>query len=176
MNELSETEKTIFSKRSDEFKICHGRKCNRKTSIETCLVCNSTKDSRCATNPSLSLAKVCDKYENQCFTYISSEYIIRGCLNDFSEKFQTNCETEKNRCQICSTPACNNVTLEMRKCIECDSAQDERCRDQPQKFAEKICDYIEPLHPKGCYLSIVSGITLSNRKSLIFFSRIFVFQ
>lgn len=137
-------------------------------------MCHSKDDPSCATNPSSLLAKACSKYEDQCFTYISRENVIRGCLydNDASENVQRNCETDEKKCEICSTsPACNNKVLEMQRCIECDSDEEEgdndQCRNQPQEIDDRMCDHIDPSTPKGCYLSIV-------RKSYI--SIIFIFN
>lgn len=161
VNQLSAEKKKFYNQKTDEFKTCTGPKCNSKDFLEKCLVCNSTVDQGCSTTPMDSNSKVCDNYENSCFTWISKNNVIRGCLNDLDVTTQRQYMKDANRFEICSTSddiGCNKNSIEMVSCIECDSTEDENCRLNPKETDRKLCAHIEPSRLKGCYLSIVSRI------------------
>lgn len=144
----------------DKLKICQGSRCNYKQYFPKCLVCNSTKDFDCAENPNPSHSKGCSEYSNQCFTMVSGNDTVRGCLQDLDEHMQKQCTENQKYCKYYPTTdrvGLNNVeTVDV--CVECDSSADGRCRLNPQHFEGKICDELPSINGKGCYLSIVSNI------------------
>lgn len=170
---------------SGGFKTCKGPKCNRKGSHTSCVVCNSTEDVICATNPSLLETQKCNDYRDQCFTLISLDEVVRGCLNEQDEQFQNECKMDREKCEICpvttdddanttTTNECNNKPVNVvDTCIECDSQIDERCRTNPDEMSEKICDKFRPSSQKACYLSIVSAHS-SNLSTFIVISCSFI--
>lgn len=147
-----------------EFKTCTGSKCNTASSHTNCLVCNSTEDVNCATNPSSLNGQTCKSYKDQCFTLISLDEVSRGCLNENDEQFQMNCKIDNEKCEICSSTdgtECNNKPVNVvDTCIHCDSNDDELCRTNPEQMNEKICDKFRPSGQKACYLRIVSAPTI----------------
>lgn len=159
VTQLSDDNKKRYNEKIDEFRICKGPKCNSRSSLERCLICNSKVDSDCALNPNSSYSKTCNDYNNMCFTFISQHNVIRGCLNDLKEAPRVQCQHDKERCDICSTVdsiGCNKTPVEMDTCIECDSTETDDCRLNPNENDRRICAHIEPRNRKGCYLSIVS--------------------
>lgn len=165
MNQLNNDMKIHYQKRPNEYRTCHGAHCNNRQSFEKCLVCDSTKDHLCGTDPSAELTQICNEYVNQCFTQISNEKIVRGCLKDHDTNFQNECTRNFKKCDLCSTTnkiGCNNIPYPMNKCIDCNSKMDKRCKSNSDTLLGKICDYIGNKDNLGCYLSIVSR----NKKEL----------
>ncbi|XP_055308419.1 uncharacterized protein LOC129572481 [Sitodiplosis mosellana] len=161
VSQLTDEQYRQFEATGDEFRICKGAKCNSRPSLPRCLVCNSTEDPKCATNPSLLQSQVCPNYQNRCFTYIGKNNVIRGCLHDMdhNEDFQKKCESQPDKCAICPANdggVCNNVKLNMETCIECQSSIDPRCRTHPDVMKETICDNFQNKRSVqiGCYLKI----------------------
>lgn len=70
-------------------------------------------------------------------------------------EFVAGCRSEDAniKCQICSRDderVCNNQNLAMETCIECNSNEDPRCRDDPESTKEKFCSV--NAKTSGCYL------------------------
>lgn len=156
---MSDSQAEYIGKRTD-FKVCKGEKCNSASFHQKCVICDSEEDARCINEPDFN-DKTCRNYENRCFTLISTHKVLRGCLEDTNEEIKNKCENENENCDICSKPehgdACNKIKVnDLNSCVECDSNDDEECRTEPKKFADKICPQFGTSEPKGCYLSIVS--------------------
>lgn len=159
VSELYEAPENFRSQESNEFKICQGANCNSRAEFEKCFVCDSTEDPDCITNPNARHHQVCYSYENQCFTFIGAQNVVRGCINDTTEEIRTKCHKNPHKCAICKTMdeiGCNDEIFEIEKCIECDSDIDVRCQSSPETVEDKICNRVGNPFRKGCYLSIVS--------------------
>lgn len=145
--------------------------CNSRTSFAKCLECQTSDDLECAINPQKVESKVCKNYNDQCFTYIGKTEIFRGCLMERNLNFLSNtslidhCRSNTHKCERCDTfdeHGCNNRTIPVETCVECDSEKDPRCREYPQDFKNKVCNSFKihssdsVSHITGCYLSIVS--------------------
>lgn len=164
--------KKYYQGRSNEFKMCKGWNCNRRSSMEKCFVCDSTEDPLCATEPSSTHSKICDNYLNECFTHIQTDKVVRGCLYDHDIYFRMECQGSKRKCGTCTTMdkiACNSAPIPLNKCIDCNSTVDGRCRNKSNTIPGKICDNIGSTIHKGCYLSIVSIKHIPFFNLIIFF-------
>lgn len=139
--------------------MCKRTKCNTRAVLAKCLSCDSNLNPDCATNPRSEHTKVCDNYKDGCFTMITKTNVLRGCFEDVERNTQRICNSQADKCKICSPTddvGCNNEKLQMEKCVECYSSIDERCRDHQELFESSICDSFESKRSKGCYLYIVS--------------------
>lgn len=181
---MGRVELETFSKLKDSFKICNSFKCNSAAALQKCLVCDSRTDSKCISGPLSTNYKTCANYNSQCFTLISLNNIIRGCLEDAKKDIKEECEKDRKHCDICRDEdgiSCNRKQLEaLDSCIECDSNVDERCRTSPEALGGKICPQFESPHQQGCYLSIVSKIlhilNAVNKKALFFIHKCIIFR
>lgn len=154
----------LCKENGDECKVCTGPKCNSRSSFVKCLNCNSTDDRQCATNPESINSKFCENYDDQCFTYISRSHISRGCLIEKGHhyspngQFSTHCSKYPLKCGMCNTSdgnGCNNRTIIMEACVDCNSLVDSRCHEEPHLFKDKICSTLRMDDRPGCYLSVV---------------------
>lgn len=158
MSTLSETEKRNCRKNSAECKICVGEKCNSKRAFENCYSCNSLSDPNCIWNYDPIEIKVCNAYDDQCYTLIDknlSPIVLRGCLNDADSDIATKCHSSNENCAICSsddTSVCNGKSIS-QTCVVCDSNDDLRCRDRPEKLGEHLCELVNFTSLDHCYLS-----------------------
>lgn len=148
--------------KSDECRTCSGPNCNAKQAFARCFHCDSGVDPLCAINPQASsFSKVCNAYEDQCYTYISKYNVTRGCLSEQKADFiNDECKT-KRKCAICSGTnglGCNDRAIVMETCVQCDTKNGEDCSDDLNTFKGKVCSEIDSTEREGCYLSIVSKI------------------
>lgn len=129
--------------------------------FSSCIKCDSLSDSNCTTKPENCNLSICSAYEDVCFTYIDQSGIRRGCLNDQSPEFSSKCKLNNEICKTCSTAEgvnCNNVTIEIESCVECDSRKQKYCHDQPHLYKSKVCNDLNSNGREGCYLEQVSYI------------------
>lgn len=137
--------------------------------FEKCLRCKSENDPQCVINPQLIETKVCKNYDDQCFTHIDKFSVTRDCLSERNANFEAECKSADDKCIMCSTSdgnACNGNIFTMETCSECDSTKEEKCRDDPFLFRNKICSKIDSTDREGCYLEVVSVFF---EKCLIFY-------
>lgn len=149
----------LCEKNDDECKVCTESKCNSRASFIKCFNCNSTEDQQCVENPQLGNSKVCEYYYDECFTHIGDYSVSRGCIGDKDKQFITRCRTDRDKCDVCDTldeNGCNNQTITLETCVECDSVKDSRCHEEPEIFTNKICSRLQSVDRPGCYLSVVS--------------------
>lgn len=161
---LPEEEKQKCGKNSDECKICRGDKCNSKPLFERCVNCDSKRHAGCADSTSELRTKICTDYDDQCFTRIGNFGVRRGCLNEQKYDFQNQCRNYKRKCFTCNAHndsqdkdfVCNNQTIKMEYCAQCDSKNDENCRDNAELYTNKICSQFNSVggigDREGCYM------------------------
>lgn len=143
--------------KNDECKICSGSNCNTRQFFERCLRCKSENNPQCVINPQTIESYVCKNYTDHCYMEIGKFGVTRDCLSDKDTKF-AECQNEKDKCEVCTTQdgnACNNRVISMETCSECDSTKDEKCRDEPDLYRNKICSTISSTDREGCYLKKV---------------------
>lgn len=157
--------KRLCEQRSPECKTCLGNNCNREKSFTTCLHCATSDDPHCAKNPYKIFKKICSAYKDECFTFIGSLGVSRGCMSERSETFKKDCRKNRDKCSICSnedSEGCNDNSIVMETCLACDSITDPNCKTNPTVFGDKICSGIEETPREGCYLR-VENVKVSRR-------------
>lgn len=158
VSNLEKDEAIECNKNTSECKICMGPNCNSKKYFESCLTCSSQDDPNCVINPVTIHSKMCKRYGDECYTFIGKVGVSRGCFHEMGDDFQKQCRNDKNKCEVCTSDvdsACNNKTIIMETCADCDTEKDERCRDHPELFFDKICSTMQSETREGCFLSIV---------------------
>lgn len=166
---LNEPNRAHCVENDDSCKICHGDGCNKMVFFSSCIKCDSLSDSNCTIKPENCNVSICSTYEDVCFTYIGTFGIRRGCLNDESPEFSCKCDLNNGICKTCSPSEginCNNVTIEIESCVDCDSRKHEHCHDQPGLYNSKVCNDLNAKGREGCYLEQVSNIVSSPAKIL----------
>lgn len=123
---LSESENKDCDENVDNCKKCKGINCNSKKIFERCLVCDLSENEHCATNPKSIETKICQQYENQCFSHIEKPNVMRGCLSDKSSDFISTCRASSANCVICSSTddlGCNNETINFETSVKYSNEQ-----------------------------------------------------
>ena len=154
----------LCEQNGDECKVCSNSKCNSRTTFLKCLNCVTSDDQECAINPQSAESRVCEKYDSQCFTYIGSFNVSRDCAPYKNHALMRNCRDNPKKCELCDTfdeNGCNNRTVQIESCVECDSDTDWNCHDQPELHKNKICTGFATQERARCYLKVV------NRKFLL---------
>ncbi|XP_055306430.1 uncharacterized protein LOC129570749 isoform X2 [Sitodiplosis mosellana] len=160
VNELTRDETMECSDSNNaSCKICFGKTCNIKNTLNKCLICHSQTDPNCVSNTTAVQVKVCPAYENKCYTLINDDKTVqRGCA-DKDENFIRKCYHSNSQCDICSNHVknvCNDNHL-LDTCIVCDSSTDPLCRKQPEQIKDRACS-VNPLkNTDGCYLDSSDG-------------------
>lgn len=156
---LSTNDRRLATKQQNQWKYCIGNdNCNSRVTFSKCFYCNSQIDSDCISNPTVSPSsiKLCNEYDDSCFSFIGSHSVVRGCLNDLDWDSIVKCHRSPEKCDICkgeNGKICNNKSFSAAKCISCDSKKDERCRSQPELLSQKLCGLVDaPEEDLGCYL------------------------
>lgn len=148
--------------KSDECRTCIESNCNKKQKFARCLHCDSALDPLCAISPQASsFSKVCNAYEDQCYTIISKYNVTRGCLSEQKADFENDECKIPRKCDICSETdgfGCNDRAIAMETCVQCDTKKGDDCSDDLDMFKGKVCSDIDSTEREGCYLSIVSKI------------------
>ncbi|XP_055309596.1 uncharacterized protein LOC129573251 isoform X2 [Sitodiplosis mosellana] len=159
VSSLNTNDRSFASKQPNQWKYCHGRdNCNSRSTFTKCFSCNSTVDSDCISNPTLSgsSVKLCNDYDDSCFSHIGSQTLVRGCLNDLGWKSIAKCRAFPEKCDICkgeNGEICNDKRFSEAKCISCDSWKDKRCRNKPEFSGQKLCSLANsPDEDLGCYM------------------------
>lgn len=144
---------------SNECKSCIGTNCNSRINFGKCLYCDSAANPNCAINTTSIDNKICKNYNDECFVFIDKTSIKRGCLQELDSEFQDQCISNETKCETCTSDdnsVCNTRLFVLERCVECDTETDEKCRDEPELYVNKICNTIEVTPRKGCYLKIVN--------------------
>lgn len=142
----------------NEWKYCVGRdNCNSKDAFASCISCNSSVDGpNCISDPSQSKVKLCNNYDDSCYSFINSNEVSRGCISDLHLELLEKCRSSPGKCETCSNDSdviCNKEAFSAATCIACDSDSDYRCRNQPELLEEKLCSLIDsPTDDLGCFL------------------------
>lgn len=139
---------------------CKRNNCNDQKAFATCINCSSTQDPNCVWLPNLSNRTKCKSYDDKCFTFLDSQTVRRGCLNEQGTKFSRECVGNPAKCLQCDPNKsdgyiCNAKEIRLDTCFACDSQKDSRCRDKPHQLNQENCNKINGGAWKGCYLSIV---------------------
>lgn len=166
VSQLPSPKRQLCREEGDACKTCKstavGQVCNAIDSFTQCYGCDSSSNPNCAVNPTDGMIVTCGSYNDTCFTSLSSsnDQVRRGCLNDMSSQFISSCRTNDRNCEICldGHGACNNRSVGIERCIECDSKVDPNCINRLYLFGEgKVCNANQPLRWQGCYLSMEDG-------------------
>uniref|UniRef100_A0A182IXC5 DUF753 domain-containing protein n=1 Tax=Anopheles atroparvus TaxID=41427 RepID=A0A182IXC5_ANOAO len=121
---LTATERAFCSATSNRCQFCSTDNCNvAEVTFDyvDCLSCDSTTDSRCATNPAaLTTFTRC----THCATAIIAGTVRRGCLASMPAEVSALCTTiasSTTQCQRCSTNRCNrgNFPAARLQCYRC---------------------------------------------------------
>lgn len=155
MSTLDGEQKHECQRDSINCKTCFGDNCNVKTAFSQCITCRSISDPNCIENYDKSSIKTCQTYDDECFVFVRKNSVKRGCLREMSPEFVSECQETymQAKCQICKNDdgsACNIHDL-TDTCIECDSSNNIRCRNDPASIIEKICS-AKANKSAGCYL------------------------
>lgn len=139
-----------------ECKTCEGKNCNYLSSFTTCFECDSATNRKCATNPQSTRNKVCKSYHDNCFTQIGRLSITRGCMEENGINVEV-CRNNPDKCDVCTTEfPCNNQSIQLDACVDCDSSMNPECRNSSGAFVNKLCSRLRQSPSEGCYLRVVS--------------------
>lgn len=153
---LSEEENRKYDENKFENKKCLGENCNSKKSFGKCIFCDSYDDPNCATAPNSSNSKTCERYDDDCFSFIHKYGVIRGCLGDNTQDIISKCRSNLDKCEICESNGdfeCNNSTVTPETCFECDS-ENGNCSNPADDFIETWCNVLNATS-EGCYVQVV---------------------
>lgn len=155
VSELSPLEREKCTHNSTDCKICIGNKCNNRPEILTCLQCDSLSSNDCFRPKNLSkLMHTCKRYDDECFTWVKNERVIRGCLCEMVETIPNlinDCQNPK-WCHRCSNESCcNKNAIENEYCYSCDSLMDQNCSANLSVSMQTLCPI--SIQPFGCYHS-----------------------
>ncbi|XP_055309594.1 uncharacterized protein LOC129573250 [Sitodiplosis mosellana] len=163
VSSLSTNDRNLEAKQPNKWKYCRGSdNCNSKTTFTKCLACDSSVNFDCISNPTLSgtSVKLCNNYDDSCFSVIGFHIVVRGCSNDMDWKSRISekvCHDSPEKCDICKNSEngeiCNSKRFNGAKCISCDSEKDKRCHSEPELTYQKLCGLVNsPDEDLGCYL------------------------
>lgn len=136
---------------------CNGHSLDAKTPIKKCINCDSKDDPKCTAELTPKHSKECKSADDQCFTHIEKFNIKRGCLGDQSPEFREICQKDAAKCHICKENDCNSQKIVLETCIDCDSANDEKCQQKLNSYKGKICSALASNDSLGCFLSMVKN-------------------
>lgn len=134
---------------------CNGHSLRSKFSLKKCLNCDSKNDPKCVNDLSPKLSKECKKDDDQCFIHIEKFNIKRGCLSDQSADFEDICKKDAKKCSLCNENDCNSNPIVLETCIDCNSANDDKCQPNLNPYKGKICSTLKSNNSLGCYVSMV---------------------
>lgn len=137
---------------------CNGHSLNLKVSLKKCIICDSKTDPKCINELNSTHTKECKKDDDQCFTHIDKFNIKRGCLSDQSPEFMEICQKDPKKCSIFNKDNCNDNKIVLETCIDCNSVNDEKCKQKLNSNKGKICSTLDSKDTLGCFLSMVSAV------------------
>lgn len=143
---------------------CNGNSLNSKLSLKKCINCDSKNDSKCIKELNSKHSKECKKEDDQCFTHIEKFSIKRGCLSDQSSDFMGICQKDSKKCSLCNEDNCNNKKIVLETCIDCNSANDDKCQHELNSHKGKICSTLESNDSPGCFLSMVKCFEIHSHR------------
>lgn len=111
-----------------------------------CISCTSENIDRenCVFNP--SDMKKCNNSVEQCYTFLSSDFLYRGCVGDDLIGDKSICDDKSDDCVICSKNVCNNQPLFAEECISHSYSQE--IEDHNINSSKRCPSSITPM---GCY-------------------------
>lgn len=137
---------------------CNGHSLKLDNPTKKCMVCDSKDDATCVSELTAKHSKECKNADDQCFTHIEQSNIKRGCLSGQSSDFPSICQKNGEKCSICKENDCNNQKIVLETCIDCDSANDEKCQQKLNSHKGKICSTLTSKESLGCFLSTVNTL------------------
>lgn len=148
----------------DRCKICMGNSCNLKADFQECNACDSGSGSdadkeRCLTRPWHSTFVTCPNYDDECYTFIKNDTVMRNCIGDTNILNAEECDRNAGYCERCSGKGyCNDVVLTQETCISCDSSVDPTCATNTTFESIETCPLW--IHPQTCYhfISETTGV------------------
>lgn len=153
MSELPQLERQRCKSGLMTCKSCYDPICNNRTSFALCIDCDSKMDPQCISLNSTVRGSICQDYNDECYTFNGGSFVKRGCLNETAPKFAAECRENSDKCEICSVKEiCNKKNLSKDTCIECDSNDNPKCKDDLRSFSETICSF-GTSKSMGCYMS-----------------------
>lgn len=134
---------------------CNGYSLSLETPVKKCISCESKDDPKCTNEPTSKQSKECKSADDQCFTHIEMFNIKRGCLSEQNPSIEELCQKDAEKCTICKENDCNNKKIVLETCIDCDSANDDKCQQNLNSHKGKICSTLASNDSLGCFLSMV---------------------
>lgn len=124
---------------------------------QTCYSCDSTKSVDCLLSPNLLKNKTCPHLENECYTFVKNDVVLRGCTGDLIIATPDKCKNPFE-CKLCSDKVnCNNDKIEAEQCISCDSTVDPTCHENSTFSTNITC--LLAVKAMGCFHEKISGHT-----------------
>lgn len=163
VNQLSSPKRRVCREQGDSCKTCQSTSpeevCNALDSFVQCYGCDSASNPNCAIAPTDGMKRTCGNYNDTCFTSRATDgQVRRGCLKEMSAQFISACKGNEKNCNVCAGGGCNNRSVGIERCIECDSSVDPNCVNQLHLFGDgKVCNANDPMRWQGCYLSVKNG-------------------
>lgn len=131
---------------------CSTSGCNSQPSYSdstlSCYKCDSTKDGNCVLGQQEE-GQVCEYNKflgaaESCYTYVKDNgEVTRGCLLELAanNEIRQQCETNDEKCQICSGQDCNKASTEEEygMCVLCDGTTDENCDKLENSYTVTKC-------------------------------------
>lgn len=154
---------SICKQNGAECKTSIGSNSNNQRSFRRCMHCSSkSSNSGCVDNLDANNIITCTQYNDDCFTHIGRDHVLRGCASEQTNAFMEKCHDNKDKCEICTTKddnddtVCNSKPLDsMEMCIECSSQTEQDCHNNPDLYKDKICSGLDSAESEGCYTHLV---------------------
>ncbi|KAL9919499.1 uncharacterized protein ACN427_001451 [Glossina fuscipes fuscipes] len=150
--------------------LCGGDNCNTHAiipQVQTCALCNSRTDIKCATNPEkLEHSTVCASLPYpECYSRVLPDgWTERGCLSNLQDDDFLNClNTTSPSCSSCRGDLCNRKIYpsDRLSCHICDSNTNGDCETSPNSLS--ICPKYDP--EDACVTSFHENTTYRGCKS-----------
>lgn len=174
---LSSGDRKLALKQTNEWKNCKDRdNCNSKSAFASCFKCHSTSDPGCMSGQFNGSIKICNSYEDDCFSLLGLDSAERGCLSDLKQQTIEKYRLNPKKFKICTNKfyqICNSDKINEAKCITCDLRKNLQCKNEPEQVSQKYCGSIDlPDEDLGCYLDkrdgfkrgCVSDLTVQDRQ------------
>lgn len=149
ISDLKEYLLTWMVSHRSAFKACHGNACNSGESFQSCITCSSNHESEvCDSLFRGTQLKVCNDYEDKCYTRMTMRTVERGCLGEASNDVVNVCLGKTNgNCETCNgAHPCNDQKKYFDHCYSGVYKKNEPTDDLPRKKCFSIADL------SGCYI------------------------
>lgn len=149
VSELSSQSQKKCKSDTNTCKYCMGKNCNAKSDFQRCLTGDCIDSKQCGSS------EICESYFDECFTYVESNVVERGCLGSANGSESLWCD-KVDDCKKCSGQSdCNDQAIFSEYCIVCDSRNQSNCADAPSTSDSEKCSLA--VTPLGCFLEIDEG-------------------